>query len=55
MDEAVVRRHLARLRAALDGPAPGLLREGFAEVVVLRDPAEVDRVRIVRRGTASPT
>ncbi len=48
VDEAVVRHHLARLRASLDGPAPPLLREGFAQVVVLRDPAEVDRVRIRR-------
>jgi protein phosphatase len=49
VDEAVVRRHLDRLRASLDGPAPALLREGFAQVVVLRDPAEVDDVRIRRR------
>ncbi len=48
VDEAVVRHHLARLRASLDGPAPPLLREGFSQVVVLRDPAEVDRVRIRR-------
>jgi protein phosphatase len=51
VDEAVVRHHLARLRASLDGPAPPLLREGFAQVVVLRDPAEIDRVRIRRRPT----
>ena len=51
VDEEVVRHHLARLRASLDGPAPPLLREGFAQVVVLRDPAEVDRVRIRRRPT----
>jgi protein phosphatase len=49
VDEAVVRRHLDRLRASLDGPASALLREGFAQVVVLRDPAEVDDVRIRRR------
>jgi predicted kinase len=49
VDEDVVRHHLARLRASLDGPAPPLSREGFAQVVVLRDPAEVDRVRILRR------
>ena len=42
VDEEVVRHHLARLRASLDGPAPPLLREGFAQVVVLRDPAEID-------------
>ena len=51
VDEAVVRHHLARLRASLDGPAPPLQREGFAQVVVLRDPAEVDAVRIRRRPT----
>ena len=51
VDEAVVRRHLAGLRASLDGPAPALLREGFPQVVVLRDPAEVDLVRIRRRPT----
>jgi protein phosphatase len=49
VDEAVVRHHLTRLRTALDGPAPPLLREGFAQVVVLRDPEEIDRVRIRRR------
>jgi protein phosphatase len=51
VDENVVRHHLARLRASLDGPAPPLYREGFAQVVVLRDPAEVERVRIRRRPT----
>ncbi len=51
VDEAIVRHHLARLRASLDGPEPGLLREGFAQVVVLRDPAEVDLVRIRREPT----
>jgi predicted kinase len=49
VDLAVVRRQLADVRASLDGPAPALLREGFSQVVVLRDPAEVDRVRIRRR------
>jgi predicted kinase len=51
VDLAVVRDQLAGVRAALDGPAPVLLAEGFAQVVVLRDPAEVDRVRILRRPT----
>jgi hypothetical protein len=46
---AVVRRQLERLRAALDGPAPAIDGEGFAAIVVLRDPAEVDRVTIRRR------
>lgn len=49
VDEAVVRHHLARLRAALDGPAPELWREGFADVVILREPTEVDLVTIRRR------
>ena len=51
VDEAVVRRHLGRVRASLDGPEPALLREGFAQVVILRDPAEIDLVRIRRRLT----
>jgi protein phosphatase len=51
VDMAVVRRQLAGVRASLDGPDPALLREGFVQVVVLRDPAEVDRVRIRRRPT----
>jgi protein phosphatase len=48
VDESIVRHHLARLRASLDGPAPPLVREGFAQVVVLSDPAEVDQVRVKR-------
>jgi protein phosphatase len=51
VDMAVVRRQLDGVRASLDGPDPALLREGFAQVVVLRDEAEVDRVRIRRRPT----
>ncbi len=51
VDVDVVRHHLARLRASLDGPAPSLFREGFAQVVVLRDPSEVDNIRIRRRQT----
>jgi protein phosphatase len=50
VDEAIVRRHLGALRRSLDGPA-SLLAEGFAGVVVLRDPAEVELVRIRRRPT----
>jgi predicted kinase len=49
VDEAVVRHHLEQLRAALDRPAAALHREGFAQVVVLHDPVEVDLVRIRRR------
>ena len=48
VDESVVRHHLARLRASLDGPAPPLLREGFAQVAVLHDPDEIVRVTIRR-------
>ena len=53
VDEAVVRHHLARLHARLDGPANGLTAEGFVSVVVLRDPLEVDAVTIVRRAEAT--
>ncbi len=49
VDEAIVRRHLARLRAALEGPEPALWREGFADILVLRDPVEVDRLTIRRQ------
>ena len=49
VDLEVVRRQLAGVRVALDGPAPPLSGEGFARVVILRDPAEVDAVRIRRR------
>ncbi|HEY5628998.1 MAG TPA: AAA family ATPase, partial [Candidatus Limnocylindrales bacterium] len=44
--ELAVRRHLARLRASLH--EPGLGAEGFGQVVVLRDPAAVDSVRVTR-------
>lgn len=46
--EQIVRRHLDRLRESLDGPGPRLRMEGFREVVVLRDPREVDELRIAR-------
>lgn len=49
VDELVVRRHLGRLRHSLDGPAARLRDEGFRQIVVLRDPLELDEVRIVRR------
>ena len=52
VDMAVVRRQLERLRASLDGPDPVIDGEGFAAIVVLRDPAEVDRVTIRRRPRA---
>lgn len=47
--EEALRRHLTRLASSLQGPGPGA--EGFAQVVVLRDPAEVDAVRVVRVGS----
>jgi hypothetical protein len=46
---AVVRRQLEKLRATTDGPDPVIASEGFAAIVVLRDPAEVDAVAIRRR------
>jgi predicted kinase len=47
VDGAVVRHHLARLRAAVDR---GLLeREGFDVVYRIREPAELDSLRIDRR------
>jgi protein phosphatase len=49
VSEDVVRRHLDRLRASVDGPIAAIDREGFAQVVILRDAAEVDLVRIRRR------
>lgn len=49
VDERIVRRHLDRLRATLDGPDPVIGREGFAQVVVLRDAADIDGVTIRRR------
>jgi protein phosphatase len=53
VNDAVVQRHLGRLRATVDGPEPngaaaGLLAEGFAAVVLLRDPTDVDSLSIVR-------
>jgi protein phosphatase len=48
VDMAVVQRQLERLRTSLDGPAPSISREGFAAVVILRDPAQVDQVRFRR-------
>ena len=51
VDMDVVRDQLAGVRESLDGPAAPLRREGFAQIVVLRDPADVDLVRIRRRPT----
>ncbi len=46
VDPVVVRRHLDQLRASLEGST--LANEGFADVIVLRDPAELSRIRIHR-------
>lgn len=46
--EDVVRRHLAEVRRLVDGGE--LLREGFASIVVFREPAAVDAVEIRREG-----
>lgn len=54
VDEGVVLRHLARLRRSLDRSAAPFDDEGFDRVVLLRDPAEVDSIVVLRRpaGTA---
>jgi protein phosphatase len=49
VDFAVVTRQLAGVRASLDGPDAAIAEDGFDRVVILRDPAEVDAVRIRRR------
>lgn len=49
VDERVVRRHLERLRSSLDGPTPPFDGEGFLRVVMLRNPLEMDGVRVVRQ------
>lgn len=59
VDMAVVHRQLGRLRTSLDGPDPAIRREGFAQVIVLAVPDEVDavtvrRVRTAGRGSADP-
>ena len=52
VDESVVRRHLDAVRSARAVLETAGADEGFAAVVVLREPAEVDLVRIVRRPPA---
>jgi predicted kinase len=47
VDRGVVRHHLARLRAAVDHGQ--LEREGFDVVYRIREPAELDAVRVERR------
>jgi protein phosphatase len=49
VEERIVRHHLARLRQTIDVPShQGLRHEGFAQVVHLRDPGEVESARIIR-------
>jgi predicted kinase len=48
VDEAVVRDHIARVRTLIDRAGTDLQAEGFGLVVVLRDPEEVDSVRVIR-------
>jgi protein phosphatase len=52
VDDAVVRRHLERLRQSMGrggGDATAALRaEGFASVTIIRDPFELDRVSVTR-------
>jgi predicted kinase len=49
--EAVVRRQLADLRASLD--AGGIDAEGYALVLHLRTPQELDHARVVRPGRST--
>jgi protein phosphatase len=49
VDDAVVRRHLDRLRSVLDGPGRTIHDEGFDQVIVLRGDAAVAGVTISRR------
>jgi len=49
VDERVVLGHLAGLRGWLDRPGPPFDGEGFARVIVLRDPREVDSITVVRQ------
>jgi predicted kinase len=51
VEEAVVQRHLARLRRTLDDPRSYLRDEGFQQVVIVLDPVELDGLEIVRRST----
>ena len=47
VDRPVVERHLAALRSTIDGGR--LAAEGFAAVVILSTPGEVESLRVVRR------
>ncbi|MGZ8528482.1 MAG: AAA family ATPase, partial [Candidatus Limnocylindrales bacterium] len=49
VDEAVVHRHLAQVRAIIDGRETDLDAEGFGLVTIVRDPGELDGITVVRR------
>jgi protein phosphatase len=46
--ESAVRHHLAGMRSTLDGSIPGLEAEGFAQVLIVRDPLELDGLTLRR-------
>ena len=48
VDTDIVERHLRRLRATVDAESGGIHADGFANVIVLRDPLDVDAATIVR-------
>lgn len=48
VDAGIVQQHLRQLRSTLDDTLGGIRGDGFAAVVVLRDPLEVDAAVIVR-------
>lgn len=48
VDEGIVRHHLSRLRLTLEELGSELPTEGFSQIVVLRDPHELDAVRVIR-------
>jgi predicted kinase len=52
VDAAIVDRHLAAVRRTVD--ADGLGAEGFATVVVLRSPVEIDALEIWRQSALDP-
>lgn len=55
VDESVVRRHLGQLRSTVDAAGGALRAEGFARVVLLRDPRDVEAISLVRQPETQPT
>lgn len=49
VDELVVRRHLDRLRHAVDGSGQRLHAEGFSQVFTLQNPLDLESASIMRR------